>query len=395
MDSDAPRRHWFRRAPGWAFIAPVLLTSAAGAQSDFASRVVGFDPAPGQFATSPLFNDPARALGPPIGGGTHAPDNTKLVSLGGLGGSITLAFDHLVRNDPLNPLGLDAIVFGNAVWVTANPNRRFAEAATIEISRDLNANGLADDPWYLIPGSHLGTIPPTPLARFVQTWDDNTADATYPPDRADWIPPGRSGLWITSAFRLPDDPFAVGAAGILDNPLGLGATVEGAWGYADMSPVLILGDTNADNIVDSPLTPEQFYTIPDDPRAVGIGPGFGDPAGLGGGGDAFDIDWAIDPATGRPPDPPLDGFNFIRITTAAWRVHPLLGELSAEIAGVADVRPLPPPPHPADVNRDGVVNSQDLFDFLVAFFDAHADFNSDGVTNSQDFFDFLAAFFGG
>jgi len=52
---------------------------------------------------------------------------------------------------------------------------------------------------------------------------------------------------------------------------------------------------------------------------------------------------------------------------------------------------------PSDYNRDGFLNSQDIFDFLIAFFDLspEADFNNDGFVNSQDFFDFIADFFEG
>jgi hypothetical protein len=51
----------------------------------------------------------------------------------------------------------------------------------------------------------------------------------------------------------------------------------------------------------------------------------------------------------------------------------------------------------ADFNNDTLVNSQDFFDFLTAFFELSpdADFNNDLVVNSQDFFDFLTAFFAG
>ncbi|MBC7771605.1 MAG: hypothetical protein H7210_03845 [Pyrinomonadaceae bacterium] len=54
-----------------------------------------------------------------------------------------------------------------------------------------------------------------------------------------------------------------------------------------------------------------------------------------------------------------------------------------------------PPICLSDWNRDGVVNSEDFFDFIADFFTVDADFNHDTFINSQDFFDFLAAFFAG
>jgi hypothetical protein len=52
-------------------------------------------------------------------------------------------------------------------------------------------------------------------------------------------------------------------------------------------------------------------------------------------------------------------------------------------------------PCPCDFNSDNILNSQDFFDFLTAFFanQPSADYNDDNVINSQDFFDFLTCFF--
>lgn len=260
-------------------------------RSPFATTVIAYTPGEGEFVNDPAFNDPHRALGAPRGGGTYDGDLLKLVTLGDFGGSITLGFDHTIVDDPLNPFGLDAIVFGNAFWVGNNPNLKWGEAGIIEISRDKNGNGIADDPWFLIPGS----------------------------DIKDSVKQRKEGFFI-----LPDDPFS--------KPPLFNENFDGTesfFGYADMSPVLILGDLDADNVVDDPnLKPEAFYTVPDDPDEVGVTRGSG-------GGDAFDIAWAIDPDTKDPAE--LDGFDFIRITTGALSDTGGLGEVSVEVGAVAEV----------------------------------------------------------
>ena len=340
---------------------------------DFASQVINYTPAPGQIVNNATFNNPARALGAPVGGGTLSANNTKVVSLGGFGGSITLRFAQTVLDDPCNPFGLDAIVFGNAFWVLNNSNRRFAEAGVIEISRDINANGLADDPWYVLPGSHIPSNPPAIVpnaARESQPWDNNASTPT-PPTNLAWYPLGFPGSYVTSGFALP----ALFDTQILTNPNGSGATREGVWGYADLAPTLILGDTNADNTADQPgIAPGEFYTSPDNPFAVGITPGSG-------GGDAFDIARALDPDSGAPAD--LDGFDFIRIRNAVNFIAAELGEVSTEIGGVSDVRP-----RPAffDLTADTVADIEDLYRWheLRAAEDPAADLDGDLLLAERD-----------
>lgn len=307
----------------------------------FASRVIDYSPAPGQFVNDPAFNDPARALGAPVGGGLLTADLSSLVTLGGFGGSITLAFDAMVQDDQGNPGGLDFIVYGSAFYVAGDPERRWAEAGIVEISLDTNANGLADDAWFVIPGSALAH----PIA-----------------------------LPLPAAFNGP----------VLENDAVFGSGIDSHWGYADLSPTLLLGDTDVDNAVDEPaIAAEDFYTVPDDPRSVGVDAGSG-------GGDAFDIAWAIDAATGSPAG--LPGFHFIRITTGVDRINGIFGEVSTEIDAVADVRV--PAVCAADVNGDGTVSPADFSAWIAAFnADAPAcDQNGDSVCTPADFSAWIANF---
>ena len=342
---------------------------------------MAYEPAPGQRVQDPQYYDPARALGPPGGGGgLLVADNSKVVTLGGFGGSITLKFDRPVWHNRHNPKGLDLIVYGNGFYAAGDPLRRYAECGVIEVSRDDNNNGLADDAWFLIPGTHL----PTPLVRSERTWNSALLNPT-------WIPPGKAGTWTTSGYQLTTAPFFNGGGHLLLNTSATGA--EQVFGYADLMPTLLLGDSDADGAVNDPgADAAWFYTRPDDPATVGVDPGSG-------GGSAVSLAWAIDPATGVGAV--LDRIDFVRITTAVDLVHPVLGEVSTEVSAVADVRPV----YSADWNRSGSVTVQDIFDFLADWFSGGAasnnreaggaDFNSSGATTVQDIFDFLAAWFTG
>lgn len=311
--------------------------------SPFAAEVVLYDPAPGQFVNNPLFNDPAEALGPPDGMGTTTGNITSVVNLGGFGGTLVLRFDHLVEDHPLNPLGLDAIVFGNAFWVGGDPEARWAECATIEIGLDADDSGDIDngESWFLIPGSHLDA---QVAGRNTKTWDDDISDNTYPPALASWVPAARSGQWTSHAFALPFDVFSPPV--LFNEPPEPGE--ESVFGYADSSPTLLRGDLDGDDIVDDEMiTSEEFYTVPDDPFSVGINAGSG-------GGDAFDIAWAVEPATGAPAG--LSGFNMLRITNAVDAELGPLGEKSPEIDAAADVSPDPF----GDADADEDIDLRDL-----------------------------------
>lgn len=173
-------------------------------------------------------------LGPPIGGGTFDPNNSSLVSLTDGTGFVTVSLNGGVKDARRSLHGSDLLVFGNAFFIGGNPLEHFTEPGFVEVKSDLNHNGnLNDDPWFLLEPSIL--------------------------------PENLSPPYQTLPLR----------------------------GYADYNPTLILGDTNADNIVDNPnMIPEDFYTIPDFPSFAGNNQSFDIDAGSGG-GDAFDLRTAL------------------------------------------------------------------------------------------------------
>ncbi len=144
----------------------------------YASSVVAFSQGIG---ADPGYNNPQVVLGaPPVADSygwpvsiTSAPwEPSDVVSLGN-GGSITVAFDHPVMNNPLNvEYGIDFLVFGNAFFATdwQGDGRiigEYFEPAKVEVSQDgVNfyqiANTFADSmyPYTASAGNFVHATPP-------------------------------------------------------------------------------------------------------------------------------------------------------------------------------------------------------------------------------------------
>lgn len=171
--------------------------------TDFGTRIVAFDGKNGK----PSFNTrPELALGPPSSAATpQVPDNAGVVSFG-WGGSITLAFDRAILNDPLHPGGYDFILYGNSFYVGGDEHVSYQGPGYVEVGIDLNDNGVPDpgEPFYLLRGRPDPGAPPRfPLPDSLfgaidhrQTMMLGYADVTPTDGRGDPL--------------LPDDPLVDG-----------------------------------------------------------------------------------------------------------------------------------------------------------------------------------------
>ena len=283
------------------------------AYSPYISRVLEYNPAPGQFVnTMPMYEEgdtyeTMRQKAEESVAGT----NNTLISLGAWGGYVTFAFDHSVVNIPNE---LDFLIEGNAFLSSATQRGGSSEPGIVMVSVDMNQNGQADDPFYELAGSEYST--PYTLHHYSITYHRTPADHVPTFEKKSPITDSTYILWT-------------------DNQGTKGYVKKNSFHSQDYFPMWLqdstltfygscLPDNAYDSTGDGTLWQQTFY-----------GQGYADcnpndSVHL----NSFDISWAVT-EDGEPIHLPC--VDFVRVYTGVNQECGWIGETSTEISHARDL----------------------------------------------------------
>lgn len=288
-------------------LSVLAISTLSGFSQHVANKLIEYRPAPGQHIN-------VENIGTPQAAQKMTENSGSLVSLGSFGGYIVLGFEKACINHPDNPCGIDFTLFGNAFSGSSEPG-------VVWVMQDENQNGLPDDTWYEIAGSHHfhpGTVKNYEVTYFkTETrdvfWKDNNGGTG-------WVKANSFNLqeyYPTEEFfgGYPQDSVTFKGT-LLSTPVDLSNPQEikvspPAFGYADSHP--------RKQGVD--------LFLPDNPYTSEI---------EGAGGDPIDIAWAID-SLGNYVE--LDSIHFVKIVSGNLASAGWLGEISTDLAWVEAVKP--------------------------------------------------------
>ncbi len=271
----------------------------------YPDTLIEYLPAPGQFINvSPGLPSNAQSI---IGG-------EGLITLGGYGGYIVVGFNKPIVNADDNLYGVDFTIVGNAYEGNSEPG-------IVMVMQDKNHNGKADEEWYELQGeehSNKSTISDYEVTYYyindtLITWKDNQGESdtllhnayhsqSYYPSTNNYPNSNNDSITFTGT-KLVSKTYYNSSNGYWISP-------SFGYGYADNLPI----NSNV------------AFNQPDNPATDSV---------EGCGGNAFDIDWAVD-ANGNSVT--LDSIYFIKVYCGVFDANAVTGEVSTEIRAIVPVK---------------------------------------------------------
>ena len=287
-------------------------------KTPYISKVYDFLPAVGQFTnTMPQYEagDNQETMNLKAEEMIKGEKPKGMISLGGFGGYVVWGFDHTVENIPGYR---DFRILGNAFWADANPNPDSpsrggsCEPGIIMVSYDANKNGLPDDEWYEIAGSHYAAA----IKNYEITY--------YKPD------PNKTPVTNEEEFYAADIEYIRWE----DNQGNSGYKVKNQYHNQSYFPEWVTSDkitfkgTLLPNNAKEESGSGNYWVL------YSYDYGYADNAPNNDDESAIDIDWAVD-SKGKKVN--LPGIDFVKVYSGINQECGWIGETSTEISGAYDL----------------------------------------------------------